>query len=175
MNAECSQNTDDFMMTSFTDEMSTQKMSLRRSQTQGFSKVAMKISWSSKTQLQSVKSWLTWMVLLPSVILQSNQISISRKFLLQTIVLLISKIILAIASDKNYIQLSGVSRLLIGAEDSKCLWRTGPSDSIIYIFTFPYLFLNTCDYLSFIYSAFHSSASSTKQLSSFPTQIKHQC
>lgn len=56
MNAGCTQNTDDFIMTSFTDEMSTQKMNLRRNRTQGFSKAAMKISWSSKTQLQDVKS-----------------------------------------------------------------------------------------------------------------------
>lgn len=174
MNAGYTQNIDDFIMTSFTDEMSAQKMSLRRNQIQGFSRVAVKISWSSKTQHQGVKSWLTWMVLLPRVILQSNQISISRKCLLQTVVVPICKIILVIVSDKDYLQSSGVSRVLIEAEDSKCLYRTGPSDSIIDIFTSPYLSLNSCDYLFFIYSAFHISASSTKQLSSFPTQIKQQ-
>lgn len=70
---------------------------------------------------------------------------------------------------------SGVCRILIGVEDNKCLCRTGPSDSIIDIFTSPYLLLNSCDYLSLSYSAFQFFASSTKQLSSFLTQVKQQC
>jgi len=50
------QRTDCFIMTSFPDEMSTQKMSLRMNQIQGSSKAAMKISWGKKTELLDVKS-----------------------------------------------------------------------------------------------------------------------
>lgn len=86
------------------------------------------------------------MVLLQTVILQSHQTSITRKCLLQTVVLPIYNIILLLVSNKNFAP--SVSKLLIGIENSKCLWRTGPSDSIIDIFKSPYLSLNNCDDMS---------------------------
>ena len=155
-------------MTSFPGEKPLWKMSLMRNQIQGSIKAAVKISWCKKTALLSVKFWLHWMVLLQIVILQSHQSPIPRKCLLQS-----GQFFSALPKQFWSLSLVRTVRLqFLGAEDSKCLWRTGPRASLSYMFSSQYLFV--CFLKQDMFFSLFSFTFLLSLESSFPLYLKQQ-